>query len=336
MSATIRDVAKYANVGVGTVSRVINASESVSAATRQKVLAVIEELNYVPNPNARRLSTGRTMTIGVMAPFFSRESVIERLRGTEPVISKSGYSLNLFKVATPRHGQSHELYGNYTHAQIDGLLVIGCIPSEVEIKRLSEAQIPIVTIDAKIPKVSSVDIDNVQGGMQATQHLIGLGHQKIGFVSGPREKAQEDSANIKRYAGYLGALRKARISNVPAYELTEGNGRYEGYTMAKKLLSLADPPTAIVAATDKLAVGVLRAAQEFNIRVPYELSVIGFNDVEMAEYVNLTTVHQPLFESGKMAMTLLLEHLETPSLPPREMRLPTKVIVRGTTAVPRL
>lgn len=334
MTATIRDVAKHAGVGVGTVSRVINNRTAVSDATRRKVLAAIEELNYSPNPAARQLSTGRTMTIGVIAPFFTRQSVVERLRGIESALSESPYSLNIFNVETADRRKS-SIQNICRREQFDGLLTITVVPEEQEIKQLLATPIPTVAIDAEVSLISNVIIDDVFGGTQATQHLIGLGHRKIGFVSGEREELKGNGSSIDRYTGYVQSLRKANIPYRPEYEMESGHGRYEGYMMARKLLNLDDPPTAIVAATDTHAIGVLRAAQEANLNVPYELSVIGFDDIEAAEYINLTTIHQPLFKSGEIGMRLLLDQLQTPTLERKQIFLPTKVIVRGTTAVPR-
>lgn len=334
MTATIRDVAKFAGVGVGTVSRVINNSSAVSEATRRKVLQAIQELDYVPNIMARRLSTGRTMTIGVIAPFFTRQSVVERLRGIESVLAHSPYDLNIFNVETKIRKQS-SFQDIPRRERVDGLLIITLTPDESELQRLVDSEIPTVAIDADVPLVSRIVIDDIAGGMQATQHLIGLGHRRIGFISGEREDLLGNGSAIDRYTGYIKALKNAGIPFNNDYQLEGGHSRYEGYTMAKRLLLLPDPPTAIVAATDTHAMGVLRAAQETNTNVPYELSLIGYDDIEVAEYLNLTTIRQPLFESGKLGMELLLAEIESPPETPSCIYLPTKVVVRGTTAVPR-
>ena len=334
MTATIRDVAKHAGVGVGTVSRVINNRKSVSDATREKVLAAIEDLNYSPNLAARQLSTGRTMNIGVIAPFFTRQSVVERLKGIEAVLTKSPYGLNIFNVET-KDRKKVSFREIPRRERIDGLLIITLVPDKEEVQGLLESEVPIVSIDAELPMVSNVLIDDVAGGMQATQHLIGLGHRKIGFVSGEREDELGNGSAIDRYTGYVRALHKAGIPFCNEFQLEGQHSRYAGYMMARQLLNLANPPTAIVASSDTHAMGVLRAAQETNINVPYELSIIGYDDIEVAEYINLTTIRQPLFESGELGTRLLLDELQTPSKTPNHIYLPTTVIVRGTTAVPR-
>jgi DNA-binding LacI/PurR family transcriptional regulator len=332
-TATIRDVAKRAGVGIGTVSRVLNNSPSVSDATRTKVLSAIEALDYTPNPIARRLSLGKTLTIAVIAPFFTRPSVVERLRGIEQVLADSEYDLIVFNVETSKR---RDIYFQDVprRERVDGLLVISLMPLEEHVQRLLQSETPTVLVDVSHPRFSQVVIDDVVGGRQATEHLLSLGHRKIGFLSDYNDSTFFFTANRDRFSGYRDALEEAGIDVRPQYSVHGEHSRESAYEMSYRLLTLPDPPTAIFATSDTLATGALEAAHDMELDVPEELSVIGYDDIEMAEYLNLTTIRQRLFESGVRGGELLLEALDSPPPEPRQVVLPTDLVVRATTAPP--
>lgn len=331
--ATIRDVARRAGVGVGTVSRVLNDSPAVSPATREKVRAAISALDYRPNPNARRLSLGKTLTIAVIAPFFTRPSVVERLRGIESILSETEYDLVVYNVES---GNRYQTYFRELarRERVDGLLVISLRPPEEHVRRLLEFGGPTVLVDISHPDFSRVIIDDVDGGRKATQHLLDLGHRRIGFLSDYSDSTFHFTANRDRYTGYLLALEAAGIRPQPAYTVHGEHGREPAYEMASQLLCLEEPPTAIFATSDTLATGVLEAADEQELSVPEDLSVIGYDDIEMAAYLNLTTIRQQLFESGVRGGELLLAAIDSPPDQPRCILLPTELVVRATTAPP--
>ena len=334
MSATtIRDVAKHAGVGVGTVSRVLNDSPAVSDATRTRVLSAIEDLDYTPNPIARRLSLGKTLTIAVIAPFFTRPSVVERLRGVEHVMADSEYDLIVFNVES---GRRRDVYFQDVprRERVDGLLVISLVPPEAHVERLLQLESPTVLIDVAHPRFSQVVIDDVRGGRQATEHLLTLGHERIGFLSDYDDDTFFFTANRDRYAGYAQALTDAGLTVRPEYTVHGEHSRESAYENAHRLLTLPDPPTAVFATSDTLATGVLEAAHNMDLVVPEELSIIGYDDIEMAAYLNLTTIRQSLFESGVEGGRLLLQEIESPPDMPEEIVLPTTLVVRGTTAPP--
>lgn len=333
MPSTIRDVARQAGVGVGTVSRVLNDSTAVSEATRLKVLHAIEDLNYVPNSMARRLSLGRTMTVGVLAPFFTRPSVVERLRGIEAVLAPTAYDLSLFNVETLNRRESC-FRDIFRRERIDGLLVITLIPNEAETKRLLKANIPVVLVDAYNEAFHSITIDDIYGGRMATNHLIELGHRRIGFISHYLDDDFGNGSSGDRFIGYQQALHEAGVPFCPNYVLEGGADREAAHEMACQLLALPQRPTAIFAASDAQAVGILRAAQTFDLDVPRDLSVIGYDDIELAEHINLTTVHQPLMQSGTQGAEILLQIMQDEMDIPQQVTLPIHIISRGTTAVP--
>lgn len=332
-TTTIRDVAKYAGVGVGTVSRVLNDSPAVSEATRSKVLSAIEALDYAPNPIARRLSLGKTLTIAVLAPFFTRPSVVERLRGIEHVIAQSEYDLIVFNVETSARRDAY-FRDVPRRERVDGLIIISLLPSEADVARLRQVGTPVVLVDVSHPEFSQVIIDDVTGGRQATQHLIELGHRKIGFLSDYEDSSFYFTANRDRFSGYRQALEANRIPACSDYCVHGEHSRSSAYKMAHRLLQSPDPPTAIFATSDTLAIGVLRAAQDMDLRIPEDLSVIGYDDIEIAEYLRLTTIRQSLFETGAEGVRLLLEAVESPSDELQQIVLPTQLVRRDTTAVP--
>jgi LacI family transcriptional regulator len=333
MSPTIYDVARHAGVGVGTVSRVLNDSPRVSEATRQKVLAAIAELDYHPSPIAQRLSLRKTFAIGVIAPFVTRPAFVGRLRGVEAALTESKYDLVLYNVETTdkRDACFRELP---TSQRFDGLLIIALPPTEEDVAHFHQAGIPVVLIDAYHPALSCVVIDDVKGGYMATQHLIELGHTRIAYISDPLESPFRFTSSLHRYQGYRQALDEARIPFRPEYHRWAEHGEEQARDMARHLLDLAEPPTAIFAASDTQAMGAIQAARDADLRIPEDLSVIGYDDLQAAEYMGLTTIRQLLFESGQRGVELLLETLENSQIEPVHEVLPIELIVRGTTAPP--
>jgi len=336
-TATIRDVARRAGVGVGTVSRVINNNPQVSEETRQRVLQVINSLGYVPNPIARKLSTGRTLTIAVIVPFFTRPSFNERLRGIESFLASSDYDLVIYNVETVER-RDVCMQEIPRKDRFDGVIIMSLSPRDDDLPYLQRANIPLVLVDANHPSLASlhrVIVDDIAGGYQATRHLIELGHTRIGYVSDYLETPFNFTSSRFRLEGYKQALHEAGIPFCQDYHQQGEHGRAESYSMAMKLLSLPDFPTAIFAASDTQAMGVLQAANELGLRVPYDLSVIGYDDIEIAEYLGLTTVRQLLYESGRRGVELLLNIVDHINLEPVCEVLPTQLIVRKTTALAR-
>jgi DNA-binding LacI/PurR family transcriptional regulator len=330
---TIRDVAKKAGVGVGTVSRVLNDHPSVSDATRRKVLAAIAELDYTPNSIARRLSLGKTLTIAAIVPFFTRPAFVERLRGVEYALADSEYDLILFNVETT--AKRDDYFRTVPRRErVDGLLLISLSPRDTDAERFLKAGVPTVLIEAHHPQLSRVVVDDVSGGRLATQHLLELGHRKIGYISDWLESSFYFVSSRDRYTGYRQALADAGLPFRPEYHWQGEHGRQEAREMARQLLALPDPPTAIFAASDIQAIGVLEAARDAGLKVPQDLSIIGYDDIEIAEYLHLTTIRQPLFASGAEGVKLVLESIATPPPTPRRVLLPIELVIRQTTASP--
>jgi len=328
-AARIADVASRAGVGVATVSRVLNGRSNVSPATRERVLEAISALNYRPSSVARNLSLQRTMVIGAVLPWFTNPSAVQRVRGIVEGLSDSAYDLMVFDVESEdRQRRAFELFDRGDRA--DGLLVVSTLPPETEVERLRAARLPCVLVDAVHPSLPSVAVDDVAGGTMATRHLVELGHRRIALIGDPPPEFRFEWSRDRTH-GYQRALAGAGIDVRPEY-VREGTQRlHVARAIATELLTLPERPTAIFAASDTQALGALEAARTLGIRVPQELSVVGFDDIEVASYVGLTTVRQPLVESGRRGAELLLRALEGRPLEVRTELLPLELIVRETT-----
>jgi LacI family transcriptional regulator len=330
--ATISDVAAHAGVGAGTVSRVLNNSPQVTASTRARVLAAIELLDYRPNPMARGLSRGRCQTIGVVVPFFTHASAIERLRGVMAALDDSQYDLVLFNVQSPLHRDEH-FKALRRRDRADGLLVISLPPPTPELARLREAQVPVVLVDARGPGVPTVVTDDVTGGRMATEHLLALGHERIAFIGDHPDNVFGFTASPAREQGYRAALADAGLTVDERFVRYGGHDRTVAERLAAELFALDTTPTAVFASSDVQATGVIAAAHAAGLDVPRDVSVVGFDDVELAGYARLTTIRQPLFDSGRLGAELLLRALAANGDHDETVHeLPIELVVRSTTA----
>jgi len=331
---TLNDVAARAGVSKATASRVLNGNVSVAPETRDRVLTAMAELDYTPSTSARRLSFGRTLTISVVTTFLTRPQAAERLRGVDAVLSDSEFDLVIYNV------ESIEKRDQYLRAlavaqRTDGLLVISLPLRDVDSERLASAAIPVVVIDAHAPAVEGLPHvvgDDIGGGEAAARHLLELGHRRIAFVGDEFDNPFGFTSSRHRYIGYERALAAAGLAVEPQLVALGAHSRYEARELAGRLLSLDRRPTAVFAASDTQALGVISAAHGAGLRVPDDLSVVGYDDIEMAEYLGLTTIRQQLFESGRLGAELLIREIGSRSPVPPSIVLPPKVVVRGTTA----
>jgi LacI family transcriptional regulator len=329
----IRDVAARAGVGVGTVSRVLNDAPGVASGTRDRVRAVMDELGYQPSSTARNLSLGRTLTVGVIAPFFTSPSVVERLRGIDDVFGRSPYDLTLLNIETP--AQRRAALRRFARGdRVDGLIVISLPLTPGEVRTLNRDGLPAVLVDVANAPFPHVGIDDVSGGAMATRHLLDAGHRDIAFVGDVEENPFGFASSERRLQGFRAALQEAGVALTPAYVRRGPFGRATAGRLTRQLLALRRRPTAVFAASDVQAFGVLDAAARAGLTVPDDLSVIGFDDIELAEAIGLTTVRQPLRESGRAGATLLLGALDGDApMPPAT--LPELAVVRRRTVASR-
>lgn len=334
---TIRDVAKRAGVGVGTVSRVLNDSPDVSRETRTKVLTAINQLGYRPSSVARSLSKGeRSLAVGIIVPFFTRPAFVGRLQGIEAVLAQSQYDLILYNVETQK--KCDALFLKIPNERrVDGLISISLLPSKKSLELFRNANMPVVLVDAAHPELFSIEIDDIDGGRQVTQHLVDLGHRDIAFISDQLDSYFGSRASKKRFIGYQSVIEENGLPFKPEYHRQGEYSRSAAYNLTQGLLMLDAPPTAIFATSDTLALGVIEAIRQSGLKVPEDISVVGYDDIEVAATVRLTTIHQPLYQSGvegAEALLQLLDHSLGDEELPNSFVLPVSLAVRDTTGPP--
>jgi LacI family transcriptional regulator, galactose operon repressor len=323
---TIYEVAERAQVSISTVSNVLNKPDRVSPATRQRVLAVIDELGFVPKVQAMSLARQGTGRIGVMAPFTSYGSYLRRLSGLLMAATELEIDVVVFDHESAALASSPVLASMPVHGRLDGLIVMGLPIEDAIAGRLRERRLPTVAVDADSALFSRVVIDDRAGGRLAGEHLRDRGHRRIGYVL-ERQVSEYESQAIKRLAGFREVVAAAG-GEVAVTD--SGNSVDDARRAAAALLDRADRPTAIMAHHDALAVGALLAARERGLRVPEDVAVMGFDDGETAIAADLTTVRQPFEESGSTALSVLLGHLGGSDLRSTTV-LDVRLVERSTT-----
>ncbi|MEU7614301.1 LacI family DNA-binding transcriptional regulator [Micromonospora sp. NPDC049204] len=328
--ATMSDVARVAGVSTATVSRVVNGHYGVSARTIAQVRSAIDQLGYESSLVATSLRRSRTNVLGLVTHSFQSYTA-EVLKGAMKALSRSGFDLIIYA--------NSDLYGSYSEgwekrhvARLSGTLTDGCIVvtpwGEVQ------SRTPIVAIDpVRGSTAHSVTADNLAGATTAVEHLLGLGHRRIGFIAGRASLA----AAWSREEGYRAALTDAGLPVDPTL-IGEGDFNPESATpLARALLQRADPPTAIFAASDGMALKVLEVAAELGLAVPGDLSVVGFDNIPESALTRpgLTTVDQSMYQLGYEAARMLKALVTGEWEGPRQVVLPTDLVVRGSSAPPR-
>ena len=331
MTATIYDVATRAGVSIATVSRVLNAPQSVNSMTRARVQTVIDDLGFIPKAEATARARRRHRQVGVLVPFFTYSSFVQRLRGIADALLDAGLELVVYNAETPEHVRAYLLSLPVTR-RLDGLIIISLRIDQQASRRLVEHNLPAVLIETPSSDFSCVDIDNRAGGLLAAEHLLEQGHRRIGFVGGDREIAGYTWRTSElRLAGFRDRLAQADLVPHVADIAADMASPEEAHRQALSLLDHDEPPTAIFAASDTLALGVLRAARERNVQVPRELAVLGFDDLDFSEFVGLSTISQSLETSGRQAVELLLAAMADPQPLTRHVQAPLRLIKRNTT-----
>ena len=331
---TIEKVAERAGVSVATVSRALRGLPNVSPKTRERVISVAAMLNYRPDPNAARLAAGRTRTVavGVVAiPIWYTGQVVS---GIEAVLTSQGYDLTLLLIADELvRSRALGDVGGGVSKRADGAIIVDLAPTEMERHLLEEQRVPWVMVGADYPSIDSVIIDNVAGAAAATRHLLDLGHESIGLISGGPASFPAASPTQRR-TGFLRTLGEAGVRFDPTHERVGDFSALGGYEAMQALLTLPKPPTAVFAMSDEMAMGAMRASAEAGMRVPGDMSIVGFDDVDWAFTVGLTTVRQDATELGAIAARLMIERLEGKARDRQLVTVPTELVVRSSAAAP--
>jgi LacI family transcriptional regulator len=333
---TIIDVARAASVHPSTVSRVLNARAELSLLpeTRERVIAAANRLGYRPSALARSLRLRRTFTLGMLVPNIDNPFFPPIIKGVEDTAHARGYNLILCNTE-----DSSEREATYLRVlrerQVDGLLIASSFMADSTIAELRHDHFPFVLVNrgSRSARDLAVVVDNALGVAAAIEHLVGLGHRRIGIVAGP----QTTMTGQQRLTAARAALREHRIRVDPALvAVAEAFSQEAGYRAARRLVFATEPPTAIFGANDLIALGALRAIREAGLECPAHVSIVGYNDIPLADLFGppLTTVHVPQREMGTQAAALLIAQIEGEPIAASRVVAQVHLVVRGSTAAP--
>jgi len=321
---TIYDVAKISGVSISTISRVINSPDKVNAKTRERVMSAIDQLGFVPRAEARARARRSTNRIGVLTPFFTAPSFVQRLRGAAGALSRTNCELVIYTVDSVEHLQGY-IASIPIMQNLDGLIIISLAIEERDAQRLHDSGIETVLIESWHAQLNCICIDDLRGGMLAAKYLIDRGHTRIGFLG--------DIEPPERYAIHPvktrpEALEEAGLSLPRRYIVRAPYTQIGQQQAVRALLALPRPPTAIFAASDIQAVSIMKVARQAHLRIPEDLAIVGFDDIDLAEFMDLTTIRQNLDESGRLAADILLSRMAEPGRSLQHINLPLTLIER--------
>ena len=331
MTVTIYDVAREANVSMATVSRVVNGNQNVKPATRKKVLEVIERLEYRPNAVARGLASKKTTSVGVIIPDISNNLYAELARGIEDIATMYRYNIILSN-SDQNEKKELELLNTMLGKQVDGIVMMSNHVTETIAAAIKQSPVPVVlagsvTSDAATP---TVNIDYYQAAYDAVQLFVKKGHKQVAFVSGPLKYTVNTEYKLKAYKG---ALTTAKLP-IRDDLVIENDGTYDGAMESWVALSnLENPPKALFAGSDEIALGLIHAVQDQGLRVPEDVEVISFENSKLARMVRpqLTSVVLPLYDIGAVSMRLLTKLLNKEQVSEKNVILPYRIEVRSST-----
>jgi LacI family transcriptional regulator len=325
-AVTIRDVAKTAGFSVSTVSRVLNGKTDVARDTQDRILSVIDELGYATNLAARSMRSQKNNMVGLIMPDIAYPFAIEVMKGVNRAIAESEFDLLVYTSGDVRKSEaaSHEqkYVSLLTNSITDGAIIVAPVSGEFS------TDAPIVSIDPLMsnPHYPSVHATNYAGAVDAMEYLLGLGHYRIAHISGRNEL---ESSN-RRLKGYRDSLEKAGIAIDPALIAPGDYTTKTGAYAARGLLSLDHPPTAIFASNDQTAMGIYQVAEEMGLRIPEDLSVIGFDNITESKYMRLTCIDQFISEMGFIATQMLIKLIHGELLEAQTYKMQTRLVVRDS------
>lgn len=332
---SIVDVASRAEVSVATVSRALRGMPNVSRGTRERVLRAAEELEYTASPLAAGLVTGRIRSVGVVTRYAGRWFFAEVVRGIEEALRAGGYDLVLYMVGDP--GRRAAFFAELPlRRRVDAVLLVGLPLDTQELSVLRALNVPLACVGEPLPEVHAERIDNVAASRMAAQHLINLGHRRIAMIGGSVEESREDGVPGQRARGFREALRDSGVEVRPEWERDGGFTTRGGELAMTDLLSSAGGrPTGVFCQSDETVFGALRALRRSGLRCPEDVSVVGFDDHELAETFDVTTIAQPVAAQGAAAARWLVERLEGRGGEPATCVHDVRLVLRGSTGPAR-
>ena len=332
MGVTIYDLAREAGVGIGTVSRCLNNHPSVSAETRARVLSVVKRLSYQPHAYAQRLASKKTNTVSAIIPYFTNYFFVQVLQGVQDKAAELGFDLILYGVNNPAQVEYY-LRRSLHRGHVDGVMFFSMKFPESFVEKFKQMSLPIVLVDAFHSEFDSIRVKNREGAADATRHLLKLGHRNIAMINA----SLDTLPGRDRLEGYRSALAEAGIAFSMDRVIISGSGKQDGFsreagrTSMMQLLGLpkgAQPITAVFIASDVQAIGALEVAREAGIRVPEDIAVVSFDDIELAQHAGLTTMRQPMYEMGVLALETLHARIKNPAAPPTLTAFLPKLVIR--------
>jgi len=328
---TIYDVAKTSGVSISTISRVLNSPDKVNPETRKRVMSSIDLLGFVPKAEARARALQHTSRIGVLTPFFTAPSFVQRLRGVASALSRANYELVIYPVDSVEHLQGY-ISSIPIMQNVDGLIIMSLAIDDEDARRLHDNGIQTVLIEYSHARLNSIEIDDVYGGQLAARHLIERGHKRIAFLGDIEPPEKYAIHPVKsRLQGFKKMLDETGIPLAKKYIRQAAYSQESSQQAALELLSMDQPPTAIFATADIQAISIMKIARQRKLRIPDDVAVIGFDDIDIAEYMDLTTVRQNLDESGRLAAEILLTHIVESDRTLQHIKIPLSLIERQTT-----
>ncbi|MDC6166140.1 LacI family DNA-binding transcriptional regulator [Paucibacter sp. XJ19-41] len=332
--STIKDVAALAGVSFTTVSHVLNDTRPVSADARRRVLAAVEEIGYLPSAVARSLRKSETKIVGVLVPTVNNPFVAERVCGVEDCCRLAGSSVFLCNSDNAPKRQQQSMR-TLLEKRIDGLLLSSAGDAASLARIFKLATVPSVTVDRLVPgaRADRVSVNNADGAYKAVKHLLDLGHRRIACISGPAEF----EVTAERVDGWRRAQLDRGITPDEGLLIESDFSSAGGYEAARRLLRAQAGITALFASNDMMALGALRAAAESGLKVPQQLSIVGFDDIELSGFVYpaLTTVGCSIKELGREAARVLVDRIENPAAPLKDVLLTPRLVVRESTSAPQ-
>lgn len=322
-------------MSASTVSRALRGVPGISETTRKRVQEAAEELGYAISPSASRLATGRTRTVAVVVPLLAKWFFAEVIAAAGRVLSQAGYDVLLVELSSPELRKKF-FAGPRLHGRADAVLVAALQLAPAELAALQAQGLAVALVGSERPGVSSIQVEDRAGGRAAARHLLNLGHERIAFV----RIRQEESSPLggvppaERLLGYLDAMAEAGLPADPAMAPAVENTVDAGAAAMASLLTAAEPPTALLAASDELAFGALATLRGMGMDVPGDFSVVGYDNHELAGAIGLTTMDHGVAEQGRLAAEALLSALS--GEPASAGVIEPRLVVRGTTAPPRL
>ncbi len=328
--AGIKDVALAAGVSSATVSRALRGMTHVNEQTRQKIVSAAQKVGYEITDEKSPKPSARTKSIGIVAPYISRWYFAQVISGAEQALREAGFDLLLYNFSQMK-GREGLFQHQLLKGRVDGLIVIGLPPTEEEFESMLSLGIPIALIGMHRAECASITIDDVAAARTATQHLVNQGHKEIALMSGRPDDPFNSSVPRDRRTGFMQVLAENKLAWAPEREVHGDFTMYGGSRAMDELLARANRPTAIFCESDEMAFGAMQAVRRHSLKVPDDISIIGFDGHEMAEFSDLTTIEQPATLMGELAAKSIMDRLKKPDAPYPSHTLATTLIVRNST-----